>query len=379
MAPKESRFTVDALGHRLVLSAAPGLFSADRLDDGTRLLLDNLPARVPKTVLDLGCGAGALGLPIAAANPEAHLLLVDRDLLAVQQSESNARALGLGNVECRGSLGMRDVGPGPFDWILSNIPARIGGAAIASFAAVGAARLAPGGELRFVVIRDLGPVVEAAIEAERLDGRLAAEGARHLVFAIAPKASASPAAEDEAIYLHDKVPVAGLELERPADISEDPRHLGEGLPLLLSCLPSKPGKRALVWRGSYGPAALTLARRGSAVTAADRDLLALAFTRRNATSIGVTIEIRPVARAGELSEPPFDLIVAEAQPAFGERGVAEEWRALAGLLKPGGEALLLASARLTQAVLRAGSVKGLSLLAEHGGWAVARLRPMPKR
>lgn len=373
----ETRFTADALGHRLVLVAAPGLFSADRLDDGTRLLLENLPASAPGTVLDLGCGAGALGLPIAAAHSQAKLLLVDRDLLAVEYSARNARRLGLANVECRGSLGLCDVGEGPFDWILSNIPARIGRDAIAAFARGGAARLAPGGEVRFVVIRDLGPVVEEAIAAEGLEGGLAAEGARHLVYRIAPRPGAT--GEDEAIYARDRVAFGDLDLERPTDISEDPRHQREGLPLMLSCLPSKPGPRALVWRGAYGAAACTLARRGAAVTASDRDLLALAFTQRNAQRLGVTVATRPVAEISALAEAPFDLVVAEAQPAFGEAGAREEWRALAALLKPGAEALVLTQSRLAKSVLRAAATDGHTLLADRSGWAVARLRPPRKR
>ncbi len=378
MPLNETRFAADALGHHLVLAAAPGLFSADRLDDGTKLLLENLPAGQPGRILDLGCGAGGLGLPIAKAYPEARLLLIDRDLLAVKYAARNASALGSGNVECRGSLGLRDVGEGPFDWILSNIPARIGRNAIAAFAVAGAARLAPSGEVRFVVIRDLGPVVEEVLATERLEGRLAAEGARHLVYALAPRA-ATQAPDEEAIYARDRVRFGDLELERPTDISEDPRHQREGLPLLLSCLPSKPDQRALVWRGSYGAAAITLARRGATVVAADRDLLALAFTRRNAARLGLSIEGLPAAEAGEISDSPFGLIVAEAQPAFGESGARDEWRSFSSLLRTGGEALVLAPSRLAKAALRAPAAEGHTLLAERGGWSVARLRPARRR
>src|SRR4051812_6838423 len=56
----------ELLGRRFRFQTAPGLFSTDRIDDGTRLLLAHLPETAPATVLDVGCGYGALGLPVAA-------------------------------------------------------------------------------------------------------------------------------------------------------------------------------------------------------------------------------------------------------------------------------------------------------------------------
>ncbi|MGC4113212.1 MAG: methyltransferase [Myxococcales bacterium] len=365
----EHHFLVEALGQKLRLVAAAGLFSADRLDDGTLLLLQNLPSGTPGTLLDLGCGCGGLGLPIAAANPSARLLLVDRDLLAVRYAERNSQEHKLENVTCAGSLGYRDVGPGPFDWILCNVPARIGRDAIAAFAKGGAARLSPGGELRFVVIRDLGPVVAEVLASQGLDGRRTAQSARHEVWAIARHEG--PIDEGEHIYLRDRVKVGDAELDRPADISEDPGHQREGLPLLLSCLPSKPGARALVWRGGYGAIARVLAQRGTKVLAADRDLLALSFTRLNTQG---AVELKPAATLDEVTEPPFDTAVAEVQAAFGDSGALQEWKRLASLVRPGGTALSFGAARLVEAALRKGAADGHTKLASHGGWTVVRLR-----
>lgn len=369
----EHHFLVEALGQRLRLIAAAGLFSADRLDDGTLLLLQNLPSSAPSTILDLGCGCGGLGLPIAAAHPKAKLLLVDRDLLAVRYAERNAREHKIANVTCAGSLGYRDVGNGPFDWILCNVPARIGRDAIAAFARGGAARLAPGGEVRFVVIRDLGPVVAEVLAAQGLEGRRTAQSARHEVWSIARKEGST--VEDDGIYLRDRVKVGDLELDRPADISEDPGHQKGGLPLLLSCLPAKPGARALVWRGGYGAVALTLARRGAKVVSADRDLLALAFTGRNAAGAAQAgIDLCRAAALDEVTESGFDTVVAEVQAAFGESGALEEWKRLAAAVRPGGSALVLGPDRTVKAALRKGAAEGHALLANHGGWAVVRLR-----
>ena len=115
-----------ALGQTLALDVPWDVFASQAIDEGTLLLLQHLPEGEPRSVLDLGCGYGALGLPVAMRWPEARCLLVDRDLLAVAASAHNARALGLGNVEVRPGLGYRELAGERFDWVLCNVPARIG-------------------------------------------------------------------------------------------------------------------------------------------------------------------------------------------------------------------------------------------------------------
>src|SRR5437870_3421770 len=77
-----TQLIVKALGLALALDVPADVFATHALDAGTRLLLRNLPGRAPASFLDLGCGYGALGLPVAARHPQARALLVDRDLLA---------------------------------------------------------------------------------------------------------------------------------------------------------------------------------------------------------------------------------------------------------------------------------------------------------
>ena len=60
------------------------VFSREKLDIGTRFLLDHLPAvEGPAHVVDLGCGNGVVGLAIAATAPEAHVTFVDESFMAV--------------------------------------------------------------------------------------------------------------------------------------------------------------------------------------------------------------------------------------------------------------------------------------------------------
>jgi 23S rRNA (guanine1835-N2)-methyltransferase len=70
-----------------------GIFCAERLDIGTRFLLENLPAtRGAVDVVDLGCGNGVLGLAAALANPQARLTLVDESFQAVASARDTFEA-----------------------------------------------------------------------------------------------------------------------------------------------------------------------------------------------------------------------------------------------------------------------------------------------
>jgi 23S rRNA (guanine1835-N2)-methyltransferase len=78
------------------LVSYPGVFSGKRLDNGTRLLLDNLPSVTDSPeVIDLGCGNGALGMAIALKDPTAHITFIDESRRAVQSAEATFnRAFG---------------------------------------------------------------------------------------------------------------------------------------------------------------------------------------------------------------------------------------------------------------------------------------------
>src|SRR5688500_8058065 len=125
------------------LSTAHGSCSADRLDHVTRLLLDHLPTRIDGAVLDLGCGYGALGVPIARAYPGARELMVDRDVVAVRYAQRNAGD----SAEARPSLGCDAIGGRGFTLALCNVPARIGRAGLAHLIDGAASRLASDGTL----------------------------------------------------------------------------------------------------------------------------------------------------------------------------------------------------------------------------------------
>ena len=79
------------------LEVAPGVFSADGLDGGTALLLQVLAEEPPtSTIVDVGCGAGHLGLAAARQFPASRVWLLDADYRAIQCATRNAAALAPG-------------------------------------------------------------------------------------------------------------------------------------------------------------------------------------------------------------------------------------------------------------------------------------------
>jgi len=147
-------FTV--AGRDFRLSAAGGVFSAQRLDPGTAVLLrkGELPdPAMEGSLLDLGCGYGAIACVLASVAPRADVYAVDVNTRAVELTRANATAL---DVRVRAS-GPDDVpADQEFSQIWSNPPIRIGKGELHALLLHWLPRLAPAGEAWLVVARHLG-------------------------------------------------------------------------------------------------------------------------------------------------------------------------------------------------------------------------------
>jgi 16S rRNA (guanine1207-N2)-methyltransferase len=139
----------------LRLATDRGMFSPDRIDPGTRVLLESVPPP-PATgdLLDLGCGYGPIALTMAARSPQAIVWGVDVNERALQCARDNAHGGGLDNVR----FGMDDEVPPAtrFAAIWSNPPIRIGKPALHALLTTWLTRLAPGGRAHLVVQKNLG-------------------------------------------------------------------------------------------------------------------------------------------------------------------------------------------------------------------------------
>jgi 16S rRNA G1207 methylase RsmC len=119
-------FSDDLIGHRLLFHTTWGLFSPKAIDDGTRLLLEHLEVRPDERAIDLGCGYGPLGLTIARCAPQGKCLMVDKDFVAVEYANANARRNGIDNAHAILSDGLRHVPEQTFSLAVTNLPAKTG-------------------------------------------------------------------------------------------------------------------------------------------------------------------------------------------------------------------------------------------------------------
>lgn len=153
LASKERTVTLDIDGKHLSFITDNGVFSKDKIDEGSFAFLKVLvPLRLSGRILDLGCGYGTIGLTIAMTSPKARVDLADINSRAVALCEKNAKLLGLSQrVTCLQSDIYQKI-EGPYDSIVVNPPIRAG--KVVTYAMYEGAKqnLIDGGSL-YIVIR----------------------------------------------------------------------------------------------------------------------------------------------------------------------------------------------------------------------------------
>ncbi|EWT05487.1 16S rRNA methyltransferase [Intrasporangium chromatireducens Q5-1] len=154
--PEERRqvhVTLD--GRDLTLTTANGVYSPDRLDPGTAVLLRGAPHPSPSgDLLDIGCGWGPIALTLALRSPQARVWGVDVNRRALDLARLNAAAAGLHNLTfCEPEDVPAEV---RFETIWSNPPIHVGKPALHALLEQWLPRLSPDGRAHLVVQKHLG-------------------------------------------------------------------------------------------------------------------------------------------------------------------------------------------------------------------------------
>lgn len=144
-------------GRLLKLATDRGVFSAGKVDDGTRALLaEGPPVGDARVLADVGCGYGAIAVTLALRAPDAEVWAVDVNERARQLCTANAAAHGVGDR-------MRVVSPDDVpaelvvDQVWSNPPIRVGKDVLHDLLRTWLTRLRPGtGTAALVVQKHLG-------------------------------------------------------------------------------------------------------------------------------------------------------------------------------------------------------------------------------
>lgn len=154
-APHKFReITVRALGMTLTMHTDAGVFSSDALDPGSHLLIESLP-ELSGRVADLGCGWGAMGVPLALKNPLAEFTLIDVNQRAVDLARKNIIQNQAKNARAVVGDGLKAL-EGPFQAVITNPPIRAGKQVIYGLFEEAKEKLAPGGKLYIVIRKQQG-------------------------------------------------------------------------------------------------------------------------------------------------------------------------------------------------------------------------------
>lgn len=149
------KFSYDFKGKRINFTSDLGVFSKDRLDFGTHVLLQSLPDLAnKKSLLDVGCGVGCIGLSLKKAYNKLNVTMIDVNERCVQLSKKNAEDNSL-EVNVMFSNLYENVSE-QYDIIVSNPPIRAGKQVVLGVVIDGHKHLNNDGEIYVVIQKKQG-------------------------------------------------------------------------------------------------------------------------------------------------------------------------------------------------------------------------------
>ncbi|WP_288962252.1 class I SAM-dependent methyltransferase [uncultured Streptococcus sp.] len=153
---------VTLLGQSFTFLTDSGVFSKKMVDYGSQVLLNTLDFEKGKTLLDLGCGYGPLGISLAKVQG-VKPTMVDVNNRAIDLAKQNAQKNGV-----EADIFQSDIYEkvnGIFDYIISNPPIRAGKQVVHTIISESINYLKVGGNLTIVIQKKQGaPSAKAKME-----------------------------------------------------------------------------------------------------------------------------------------------------------------------------------------------------------------------
>lgn len=158
------RLNVLLRGENFVFETKTGLFSKDRVDDGTRLLIEKMQINPTNTILDLGCGWGPIGISAAKLAYRGKVYMIDTDIRAIKYSLINTKLDNIKNIDIRLSDGFENLGKIKFDVICSNPPSHSANETLIEFMEGSQKQLKNKGKLYLVVEKRISSLIKRELK-----------------------------------------------------------------------------------------------------------------------------------------------------------------------------------------------------------------------
>ncbi len=147
--------TYDFQGQHLTYTTDHGVFSRQRLDYGSRVLMDAIDIGDAKSMLDVGCGYGTMGIALKSVHEDLQVLMTDVNKRAISLAKENIKCNNLEGIDVIESDVYENVHD-RYDLVISNPPIRAGKKVVSAIISGSYDHLNEGGRLVIVIQKKQG-------------------------------------------------------------------------------------------------------------------------------------------------------------------------------------------------------------------------------
>lgn len=284
---------------KLTMDLSHALFSSNKIDTGSMLLLKSIPNNINydllENILDAGSGTGVLGIALGKKAPKGIIHFQDRDALSVAFSKHNCLLNDISKCKYYHSLLLENLDNQKFDLILSNLPAKAGKPVLEYFLLNAPSHLTEKGTCAVVIVSTLSLFTEKVLRKAGYHIHFSESSKNHRIFHFsnnnANKNNKMSCSLDPYIRSEHKFRVKNLHYNlKTVHGLPNFDSLGYGIKLLAALLCSqKISKDILIWNPTQGhiPVISSLINKNISLTITGRDALSLDISQKNISRYGI--------------------------------------------------------------------------------------------